>query len=175
MAACVALCGCAQSDSEASRRHRTTVELADAFAGEMGRSLSSHPPVVQALDVYQLTVPYGAVSRSQEFWKRINETSVDVATSDLLQKNGLRVGVAPASEWSYFRAIIEQFPAVTRHMAVTGGGEGSLELSMKQGVEFQNLAYLTDDNTLIVRTYEHCEDLIAVAYLDLLGGGPALD
>jgi len=130
----------------------------------MGRSLSSHPPVVQALDVYQLTVPYGAVSRSQEFWKRINETSVDVATSDLLQKNGLRVGVAPASEWSYFRAIIEQFPAVTRHMAVTGGGEGSLELSMKQGVEFQNLAYLTDDNTLIVRTYEHCEDLIAVAF-----------
>ena len=156
--------GCASGDATHGRRQRLSRDLADAFAGETDRSLSSHPAVVQALDVYDLTVPFGAVSRSQEFWKRVNETSVDVATYDLLQKNGFRVGVAPASEWSYFRAIIEQFPAVTKRTTVAGGAEAALEMSMKKAVEYQNLAYLTDDNALIVRTYEHCENLIAIGF-----------
>ena len=157
--------GCAKQGGSAARgRNRISVDLANALAGETDRSLSSQAPTVQALDVYQLTVPFGAVSRSQEFWKRVNETSVDVATYDLLQKNGFRVGVAPAADWSYFRAIIEQFPVVTKRMTITGGPAGTLELEMKKGVEFQNLAYLTDDNTLVARTYEHCEDAIAVAF-----------
>ena len=160
---CAAAAGCARNESAETKRSRASVELASAFAGEMDRSLSANPMSVQALDVYQVTVPFGAVSRSQEFWKRVNETSVDVATYDLLQKNGFRVGVAPAAEWSYFRAIIEQFPAATRRTTVAGGGEGSLELPMKQRVDFQNLAYLTDDNTLIVKTFENCENAIAVA------------
>jgi hypothetical protein len=156
--------GCGGKTDTNAKRSGISVELANAFAGEVDRSLSSRPAAVQALDVYEVTVPFGAVSRSSEFWKRVNETSVDVATYDLLQKNGFRVGVAPAGEWAYFRAIIEQHPAVTRHTVVTGGAEGSLELSMKQGVEYQNLAYLTDDNTLLVRTYERCENLLAVSF-----------
>jgi hypothetical protein len=168
-ACCVAVAvgvpGCAKRNAPATaKRSGMSLELANAFAGEVDRSLSSRPATVQALDVYEVTVPFGAVSRSQEFWKRVNETSVDVATYDLLQKNGFRVGVAPAAEWSYFRAIIERYPAVTKHTAVTGGAEGSLELSMKRGVEYQNLAYLTDDNTLLARTYERCENLLAVSF-----------
>jgi hypothetical protein len=161
---CCCASGCAKSNEPRTNRSGMSVELANAFAGEVDRSLSSRPAVVQALDVYEVTVPFGAVSRSQEFWKRVNETSVDVATYDLLQKNGFRVGVAPTSEWSYFRAIIEQYPATTKHTAIAGGAEGSLELPMKQNVEYQNLAYLTDDNTLLVRTYERCEDLLAVSF-----------
>lgn len=157
------MAGCAKSDNAEASRRRTSVQLANAFAGEMERSLSG-APAAQALDVYQLTVPYGAVSRSREFWKRVDETSVDVATYDLLQKNGFRVGVAPASEWSYFRSIIEKFPVVSKRSTVTSGGEGATEMSMRKGVEYQTLAYLTDDNALIVRTYERCENLINVAF-----------
>lgn len=156
--------GCAKPDETVRGEQRGGADLANAFAGEMERSMSGGAPMVQALDVYQITVPHGAVSRSQEFWKRVDETSVDVATYDLLQKNGFRVGVAPAREWSYFRAIIEQYPADTKRTTVSGGGEGSLEMSMRKGIDFQNLAYLTDDNTLLVRTYEDCENLLAVAF-----------
>ena len=163
VAACACAAGCANPD-RTTGRSKTSAELANAFAGEMERSLSSRPPTVQALDVYEVTVPYGAVSRSQEFWKRVNETSVDVATYDLLQKNGFRVGAAPASEWGYFRAILEQFPCNTKRTTVMNGGEGSLEIPMKTGVEYQNLAYLTDDNTLIVRTYENCDNSVAVGF-----------
>jgi len=96
---------CAPKTDTNAKRSGISVELSNAFAGELDRSLSGRPAAVQAMDVYEVTVPFGAVSRSQEFWKRVNETSVDVATYDLLQKNGFRVGVAPAAEWSYFRAI----------------------------------------------------------------------
>jgi hypothetical protein len=130
----------------------------------MERSLSSNPPAVQALDVYQVTVPFGAVSRSQEFWKRVNETSVDVATYDLLQKNGFRVGVAPAAEWSYFRAIIDGFPCVMKRTTVMAGGEGSLELPLRSGIEYQTLAYFTDEHALIVKSYERCENSVTVAF-----------
>jgi hypothetical protein len=158
--------GCAGPDGKnTSAKGKLAVDLASTLGGDMKRSLTSNPPpAVQALDVYQLTVPLGAVSRSQEFWKRVNETSVDVATCDLLQKNGFRVGVAPAAEWAYFRSIIEQYPARTQRMTATAGGAGSLELSMKKNVEFQNLFYLTDDNTLVGRTYERCENLVAVGF-----------
>src|SRR5689334_22204087 len=130
-----AACGCAKPGAAPAAKKRAGLDLASAFAGEAGRSLTSDPAPVHALDVYDLTVPFGAVSRSREFWKRVDETSVDVATYDLLQKNGFRVGVAPASEWSYFRAIIDQHPVVTRHITVTSGGTGSVELEMKKGVD----------------------------------------
>ena len=152
------------ADPGAAARKALSVDLANALAGGTGKELSGNAPAVQALDVYQLTVPLGAVSRSREFWKRVDESSVDVATGDLLQKNGFRVGIAPASEWGYFRGIIEQHPVATKRMTVTGGGTGSLELEMKKGVDFQNLFYLTDDNRLIGRTYERCENLIAVGF-----------
>src|SRR5687767_5663780 len=97
-ACCVGAAGCATSGGKADGgKRRTGADFANALSGDMKRSLTANPPpAVAALDVYQLTVPLGAVSRSQEFWKRVNETSVDVATCDLLQKNGFRVGVASA-------------------------------------------------------------------------------
>ena len=36
------------------------------------------------LDVYVLTVPYGTISRNEEFWRRVYEQAVDVGTYDLL-------------------------------------------------------------------------------------------
>ena len=163
----VGAAGCSKrhaADPGAAARKALNVDLANAFGGGTDRSLTGNPPAVQALDVYQLTVPLGAVSRSREFWKRVDESSVDVATADLLQKNGFRVGVAPASEWGYFRAIIEQYPVSTKRTTVKSGGAGSIELEMKKGVDFQNLFYLTDDNRLVGRTYERCENLIAVGF-----------
>jgi hypothetical protein len=140
------------------------LDLANAFGGGAERRLSSDPLKVHCLDVYQLTLPLGAVSRSEEFWKRVDEQGVDIGTYDLLQKNGFRVGVAPASEWSYFRGILDQYPAVTKKTTVTAGESGALELMMKTGVPSQYLFYLTDDNTLMGRSYDRCENLLSVTF-----------
>src|SRR5204863_5760681 len=63
---------------------------------------------------YQIIVPVGSVSRNGEFWHHVSETAVDMGTHDLLYKNGVRVGMASAGEWDYFKSILEQNPAFTR-------------------------------------------------------------
>src|SRR6266699_824657 len=55
----------------------------------------SDPPVMFRptvnLSIYHLRVPLGAVSGSDEFWKRVDEHAVDISTYDVLYKNGIRV------------------------------------------------------------------------------------
>ena len=161
---CVACApGCAKKAAP-SAKTRSRVDLARAFDGGTERQLSGDAVTVHHLDVYQLTLPVGAVSRSEEFWKRVDEQGVDIGTYDLLQKNGFRVGVAPASEWPYFKGILDQYPAVTTRTTVTAGESGALELLMKKGIPSQYLFYLTDDNTLMGRTYDRCDNLVSVAF-----------
>ena len=164
--ALVCIAGCAQQNAQSSRAdgRRTDRDLANLLGAGTRRSLSSSAPRIRHLDVFQLTVPVGAISRSREFWKRVDEQSVDVATYDLLLKNGFRVGVAPASEWNYFRGIIEQHPAGKRQMTVTAGDAGSLELLMKKVPDGQDLWYFTDDGRLIGRTYDRSENILQVSF-----------
>jgi hypothetical protein len=157
--------GCAKQPQPAVRKSTgVSADYASAFGGGADRRLSGQAPRVHHLDVYHLTLPVGAVSRSEEFWKRVDEQGVDVATYDLLQKNGFRVGVAPAQEWDYFRGILEQYPATTNKVTVTAGDAGSLELMMKKGIDSQYLFYLSDDNTLRGRSYDRCENLLSVTF-----------
>ena len=157
------LAGCARKAPEV-RTGRHQAAYGSAFNGAADRQLTTAPSRVQYLDVYHLTLPLGSVSRSEEFWKRVDEQGVDIGTYDLLQKNGFRVGVAPAAEWGYFKAILQQYPAVTRHTTVAAGESGSLELQMKKGIDSQYLFYLSDDNVLRGRSYDRCENLLSVTF-----------
>jgi hypothetical protein len=121
---------------------------------------------VVKMDVFQLHIPLGAISRSEEFWKHIDEQRVDVGTYDLLRKNGWRTGIAPTSEWNYFLDIIENYPASpkpTSLSAAPGGGGASLELTMSKGIPYQVLSYFDDENRLLLRSYEECENLINIS------------
>ena len=163
--ACAAcLGGCARQAPDV-KKSAHGVDQGNVFGGAVDRRLISGSVKVQYLDVFQITLPLGAVSRSEEFWKRVDEQGVDIGTYDLLQKNGFRVGVAPASEWRYFKGILEQYPLVTKKTTVTAGESGSLELEMKKGIDSQYLFYLSDDNTLRGRTYDRCENLLSVTFM----------
>ncbi len=120
--------------------------------------------VVQ-LDVYHLKLPLGAVSRSEEFWKHVEEQQVDVGTYDLLRKNGWRLGVAPTNEWSYFRDILDAHPASSKPYVLSAGpagANGSLELEMRENVPYQNIFDFTDANVLHGRTFERCQNLLSI-------------
>lgn len=116
------------------------------------------------MDVYQLAIPMGAISRSEEFWKHVEEQSVDVGTYDLLRKNGWRIGTAPTNDWNYFRDIIDSFPASTKRTVATSpnGAGGIMEIPMKKDVLYQNIFYFTDTNSLFGKTYERCENLLNI-------------
>jgi hypothetical protein len=161
--------GCTSDKTAAARQ--ATAPSAGVFASPLNpqpqHMLTSgrpEPVTVQQLDIYQLSVPLGAVSHSDEFWKRVDEQTVDIATYDLLLKNGMRVGVASNSEWAYFKGIVDQHPTKSRQCTATGGDAGAVELMLKEKINFQNVFYLNDRNQVFGRTYEHCENAIGVSY-----------
>ena len=122
-------------------------------------------PTVLVLDVYHLTVPFGAVSRNAEFWKRVDEDRMDIATHDLLSKNGVRVGLGRDFEWGYFKGLLGQFPSARQQQVRTEPGKvGQFELPIRTGVPYQNIFWLDDRNGLIGRTYEKCDDLLAISF-----------
>src|SRR4051812_7848995 len=147
-----------------------------SMLGGGDRGLSAEPAKLSVLaekpnplrvDIYQISVPLGTVSRNEKFWKRIDETCVDVATSDLLQKNGMRVGVAPTSEWGYFRGIMKDHPAVTKINTLVGmGGNGKpVELPVRKQVDRQEIFYFDSTNALIGRSYDASENVISMTFL----------
>ena len=137
-----------------------------------------HPPVIGIgqivegverqpwlhLEVFQMALPIGAVSRSDEFWKHVEETRLDPATYDLLLKNGVRVGVAPNDDWDYFRDILELNHAQSTKGVATANGGGTVELSMKRAVPVEDIFYLDDIGALHGRTYEKCDNLLSVSF-----------
>jgi len=121
-------------------------------------------PVVH-LDVYQMAVPRGAVSRSAEFWKRVDEQQIDPPTYDLLLKNGVRVGVAPTRDWDYFRDVLERNNARTAWGSVMAGGSGTMDLPMRKNIPSQDIFYVGDAAPYpIGRTYPQCENLFGLSF-----------
>lgn len=116
------------------------------------------------LTAYRITVPAGAVSRSDEFWKHIDEHAVDVPTYELLYKNGVRVGVAASSEWDYLKDILKQNPAITQPSAYTGREAKDIEMELKLNVPFQNLFYSDTHGDLVGRTFERCDNVLRVSF-----------
>ncbi|MDB5356994.1 MAG: hypothetical protein JWN24_3447 [Phycisphaerales bacterium] len=120
--------------------------------------------VVMELDVYQLTIPFGGISRNEKFWNHVDEDHVDLATHELLLKNGVRVGIGPDSEWDYFKKLIDQYGPMARPGAVGPVRKGTLELPMRTGVEFQDIFYLNDRGTLYGRSYHKCDNCLSITY-----------
>lgn len=122
-------------------------------------------PTVLVLDVYHLTVPAGAVSRNDEFWKHVDEDRIDIATYDLLLKNGVRVGLGRDVEWSYFKGLLGQYPSARQQQVRTEPGKlGYFELPIRTGVSYQPLFWLDDQGNLVARTFERCDDLLAISF-----------
>lgn len=116
------------------------------------------------LEVYQMTLPVGGVSRNADFWKHVDEQRVDPATYDLLLKNGVRVGVAPDDDWDYFKDILDRNHTQSRKGEATAAGSGTIELTMKPKVPTEDIFYLTDKGDVIGRTYPQSENLLGVAF-----------
>ena len=57
--------GCAAKQPTSRATTKTKLDLANAFNGGIDRQLSADPQKVHHLDVYQLALPLGAVSRSE--------------------------------------------------------------------------------------------------------------
>ncbi|HXE55842.1 MAG TPA: hypothetical protein VN541_22650 [Tepidisphaeraceae bacterium] len=123
-------------------------------------------PVVVTLDIYEITAPFGAVSRNDEFWKKVDEDAIDIGTHDLLLKNGIRIGIGRDGDWPWFKGLLGKFPSTHQTPVHTPPGkEGSFELSMKSGVQEQNIFGLDDHGDDWGRRFEKCNDLMAISFI----------
>ena len=125
-------------------------------------SAAAQAPVQMQLDLYQLVVPFGTVSRNEQFWKRVDEQAVDIATYDLLLKNGVRVGVAPVAEWGRFSDTMQEHPAQTKVNTLVGASAKPVELPMRKELRWQNIFYFDRRSQLQGRTFERCENLMTM-------------
>ncbi|HEY8666553.1 MAG TPA: hypothetical protein VIL86_07810 [Tepidisphaeraceae bacterium] len=121
-------------------------------------------PVVIFLDVYRVSVPVGSVSRDEEFWKRVDEHAVDVASYDGLYKNGVRVGVADNREWDFFKQVMEKNPGLTQRSKFIGSEKKGIELQMRKEQVTQDIFYFDRSNVLCGRTFDHCENFFGLAF-----------
>jgi hypothetical protein len=123
-------------------------------------------PVVIAMDVYHLTVPANAISRNEEFWKRVDEDRIDIGIHDLLLKNGIRIGVGRDADWSYFKGLLGRYPSARSARGRTEAGkEGYVELEMKTGVSEQVIFGLDDHDQDWGRRFEKCDDVLGISFI----------
>lgn len=146
-----------------------TPKMSAAKARQRGQvALSSSAAHAAALpqglrvEIYQLQVPFGTISRNTEFWKHIDENAVDVATYELLLKNGVRVGQAPIAEWEYFREIVSQYPAMTKQSSLVAAEAKPFELPVRKEIVNQNLFYFDSKNRMQGQSFEACENLLSL-------------
>jgi hypothetical protein len=145
------------------RRASSLAQLRGASANK-GKDVPVALPPHTRMDVYRLVVPFGTVSRNETFWKRIDEQCVDAATHDVLMKNGIRVGQAPAAEWAHFKAIMDEHPTRAERSTLVGEKASEVDIEVRQKMEWQNLFYFDAANTLHGRTYDHCENYIVMSF-----------
>src|SRR5678815_2352059 len=107
-------------------------------------------PQGMRVEIYQLQVPFGTISKNAEFWKHIDENAVDVGTYELLLKNGVRVGQAPVAEWDYFRQIMSQYPAITQQASLVAAEAKPVEMPVRKQIVNQDLFYFDAKNLSLI-------------------------
>ena len=117
-----------------------------------------------SLSVYQLAVPAGAVSRTEAFWKRINEDVLDIGRRDILQKNGLRVGIAPMREMQEILAELNKGPVQTLPGVYITHTIRNIPLPMKEGIAEQTIYHFDTRDNLAVRTYDRADNILMLQF-----------
>lgn len=120
--------------------------------------------IVFRLECYQIKVPLGAISRNEDFWKRLNEQCVRQDTYDLLFKNGFRVGTAPFSEWDAVKNFIQQNPGSAQTMATVGAEMKNIPIEMKKNLLYENIFAFDQSNELVGQTFERCDNLFNISF-----------
>ncbi|HEY7087779.1 MAG TPA: hypothetical protein VH518_06790 [Tepidisphaeraceae bacterium] len=156
--------GCAQPEKPGP----PTVEL-PPFALTQGRPSnaprdpSAATPSVFHVEVFILSAPMGTFSGNESLWKRIDEQCLDPGTSDLLQKNGFRVGVAPVGELEGLAQYMQD-AAPVQSFSVAGAEMKDVEVEMKTNVPEQVIFYFNKQNVPVGNTYDKSENLMNVSF-----------
>lgn len=118
--------------------------------------------LVYSVEIWQLLLPRNAVSSDETFWKRVNESAIDLSPYTIMFKNGVRVGSMPLRDLPVVQALVDDRKAnLTRTAGIAGK---FIELSMQNDIPQQTLFYFNRSNQLIGRWYDRSENLFYFSF-----------
>jgi hypothetical protein len=161
-AALLLLVGCQAAAPTGPTATQNLVVVDQSATVATARDAAAAIPLIFHVRIFLFPVPDGTFSGNEEFWKRIDEQCVDVATADLLYKNGLRVGEAPMSEMSAFGKYMEGLLPLQDITipALQGGTQIEMRLNLMQQTIFQ----MNRQNIAVGQSYEASDNILNVNF-----------
>jgi hypothetical protein len=156
------LTACAPQETKTPTEQET---LAILPPGGPLRNLDALPArqTIFQVEIFVLSVPYGTLSGNDEFWKQIDEHSLDPGTYDLLYRSGVRVGQAPWAERRMLDKYMEGIVPIEK-IGVNGSEYKNLQIKMKSKVIDQDIFYVDKTNQTVGRTYLDSDNFINISF-----------
>jgi hypothetical protein len=113
------------------------------------------------VEVYRIGVPFGTFTGNEEFWKRMDEQCVDAFKCDVLNRNGIRVGLAPRGEIEFFKKFMEEKPVINK-MTTTAVEAPLVELEMRTDLPEQTISFYNPD--LRMQDYDGSTNVLNLSF-----------
>lgn len=122
--------------------------------------------ILQSIDfrILRIRAPLGTFSKSGKIWNPLDEELVSAQMRQLLQKNGLRMGLGKAESWPQIKAILdaEQVDVVDRHKVVYNGLP--LIIDVEYPPRDQTMFLYRPDGTMAGATFPRSTSVLRVEY-----------
>jgi hypothetical protein len=115
------------------------------------------------LQIFQLAVPEGAISRNADFWKPFDEAFLSPPWKhDVLYKNGLRVGRAPLSELAAMQNQLDNSEATRKELIGTKGQD--VEMEVHRGIDKEIVFAFDERGQAEGRDYYSVDNLFMLSF-----------
>ncbi|HWP41554.1 MAG TPA: hypothetical protein VNL70_11550 [Tepidisphaeraceae bacterium] len=164
----VAGCSPRQAGASAGRDRRPVVAVTQpprqAPGGNTAGLDAAQPdPLRFNVELFVLSVPHGAISGNEQFWKHIDEQVFDVPTAELLDKNGIRVGVVGIDQIEQLARFLDEATPAQR-LNIAGPEARDAEVVMNADLPEQVIFHFDERNVAVGRSYDRCENVINLSF-----------
>jgi hypothetical protein len=115
------------------------------------------------VELFVLSVPHGAISGNEQFWTHIVEQVFDVPTAELLDKNGIRVGVVGIDQIEQLARFLDEATPAQR-LNIVGPEARDAEVVMNADLPEQVIFHFDGRNVAVGRSYDRCENVINLSF-----------
>jgi hypothetical protein len=126
------------------------------------RDAQAPAELIVQMEVFDLTVPVGSISRNSEFWKRIDEEFLGFERQVMLDKNGMRIGRASADELSQLSTHMDA--AQPKRSTIKGMRGDDMEFEMREVRNGQTLFVFDQSGEPTGRDFGPSDNLIYLSF-----------
>lgn len=123
-------------------------------------------PINIQLAVMNVEVPQAASGYMEKLWNHLRESAADDDVLLRLRRNGFRLGIGSADQWSPVQALLDAAPGAVVHqpepMRMPVGVSTALE--MDRVAREQTLFFVGDDGILTGNTWANSRNVLKLAY-----------